>query len=247
MHAIRSAALIIAAVLQIVFAIAPSLVGIEGSIGETAERNRTILVPAGYAFSIWLILYIGGIYVALWHAFRPRNPVVHRAGWLAILAFSGNAVWALHQPVFGPGLMSFVILECILVFAIWAGAAGRAELEPSASNRTAYGFLLALGGWITVASPAGLSLAFGQAGMWPLFGDEQAAALIILGIWALIALALAFRLAALAYIIPIVWGLYAVIVMNQERPTLTMTITGLCLVFPIVTLAGKWARRPAAA
>ncbi|MEM1381440.1 MAG: hypothetical protein AAGH41_12530 [Pseudomonadota bacterium] len=247
MHIVRSVLLVAAALLQIAASSFPALFGVEGSIGETAEQFRTILVPKGYAFAIWLPLFIGGIYVALWHAFRPNNPVAHRVGSLAILAFLGNAAWALDQPTIGPGLVNFLILEWVLVFAVWSGAAGRAELEPTNANRVAYGFMLALGGWITVASPAGLSAALQKTGMWPLFGNETDGALLIVCIWGAIAFLLALRLAAFAYTGPILWGLFAVVVVNEGRASLTTSILIAALLIVGATVVGKWLRSPSAA
>jgi len=239
MHWVRSGLLIVAAITQIVFALAPQLVGIEGSIGETADRNRTLLVPAGIAFSIWLPLYAGGIYVALWHALRPRNAAVARVGLLAFLAFAGNSVWALHQPVFGPDLVSFLILEFILVAAVLAGHAGRADPNPTAANRFAYGCLMALGGWITVASPAGLSLAFGQADMWPLFDDPLVGATIILTVWTLLAAAIAYSVHSFAYLAPILWGLFWVGQANQDKAQLLLGLIAAATLLLIVTAIGK--------
>ncbi|NRA30296.1 MAG: hypothetical protein HRU11_08530 [Parvularculaceae bacterium] len=245
MQWVRSGLLIIVAVTQVLFALAPGLVGIEGSIGDMANANRTILVPAGMAFSIWLFLYIGGVYVALWHLIRPGKPWVARVGFLAFLAFAGNSVWALHQPVFGPDLVSFLILEFILVAAVLAGVAGRQDPEPTTMNRVAYGCLLALGGWITVASPGGLSLAFGQAGMWPLFDDALAGASIILTVWALLAAAVAYSVHSYAYLVPVLWGLFWVGQVNQDKPQLLLALIAAATFLLLVTVVSK-ARLPKA-
>ncbi|MEM1409893.1 MAG: hypothetical protein AAGG79_04005, partial [Pseudomonadota bacterium] len=218
MHMIRSTALLAAAVAQALFALRPDLVGIEGSIGETARSNSTLLIPSGFAFSIWGLLYFGGVYVALWHAMRPERAHVARVGLWALLAFSGNAAWALHQPTYGPGFVSFMLLEFILVCSLLAGYIGqRSDPAPSRGDAAAYDFLLALAGWITVASPAGLSVALVQVGLWPLFGNPVVAALVILAVWAPIAAAIALRLGAFSYLLPILWGLFWVGIANQEE------------------------------
>lgn len=236
MHVLRSLVLIAAAVAQIVCALAPGLFGIDGSIGDTAERARTALVPAGYAFSIWALLYAGGIYVAGWHLLRPRSNLAATVGLFAALAFTGDAVWALHQPAFGPGLVSFLLLQPILVFAYLAGWRSAQSPAPGPADRVAGAILWALSGWITVASAAGLSLALKLGGLWPLVGDEAQSASVLLLLWAPLALILAFRARAIAFAAPIAWGLHAIAVRNPETGALPLVIAAVVIG---AALAGK--------
>lgn len=233
---VRSAILIFFAVLQIVAALRPEFFGIEGTIGATAERNSTNVVPAGYAFAIWSILFAGGLYVATWHAARPASPLRRRLGWFAAAAFAGNAVWALHQPVFGPGLVSALLLVPILAFAYLAAWQGRRDPSATAWDRAAYASLWALAGWLTAALAAGLSVALLRGGLWPFVGSSQQSAYALLLAWAPLAVLLTYRSGAVAFALAIAWGLAGI---GVRSPELSLFTGVLALAVIGASFAGK--------
>ena len=227
------------AVLQMVAGFAPGLFGVTNGVGEMVEPYRTPLVPAGWAFAIWLFIYIGCLVFALFHLVNRQKQGLAVVGWLAALAFLGNWVWVLHQPTFGPGWASFLGLEVILLLAL-AAAWTSGRVAPGGLFQTlALGGLWALAGWITVASPAGLSLAMVFEGGWDLGARPTDAVFpIVLG-WLPMAWGLTWIARRFFYAVPIMWGLFGVAMANQGEQAFVFGILALASSFAGLTLIAK--------
>ncbi|MEM9810103.1 MAG: hypothetical protein AAF788_02655, partial [Pseudomonadota bacterium] len=213
------------------------------SIGSTARQYETLLVPVGYAFAIWLPLFGGALLFALWMTFSPRNrePEVAKVGWLAIVAFFANTVWAIHQPLMGPGFLSFAVLEVILLFSFLSAKASWGIPDLQMGDRIACAPLFALMGWLFVASPAGLTVALRFMGMQPLGGTERIEALIVLGVWLLIAAALSWSIRSWVFAGTVIWGLVGVAMANRSdgEPLLAQAAIASVGVVVIATLISK--------
>ena len=160
-------------------------------------------------------------------------------GWLAAFAFLGNAVWVLHQPTYGPGLASFMGLEVLAVLAILAAFLTR-RVEPSGLfQKLSFGGLWALAGWLTVASPAGLSLALVFSFGWDLGPMPTDAVLPIVVGWLPIAWGLTWFARRWFFIAPIIWGLYGVAMANTGEPQFFWGILALATSFVGLTLVAK--------
>jgi hypothetical protein len=124
------------AILQILIPLLPS-VGIGIDIGDRSDSVRTLITPAGWAFSIWGALYTGSAAFAIYQALPScaNNPLVSEVRWPAAGAFLGNALWAAYVQSFSLSLISVAIivvtLVCLLLvfrrFAGWAEGFSRAE------------------------------------------------------------------------------------------------------------------------
>lgn len=239
MHAVRSLLLIAAALAQILASTAPGLFGIETSFGDAVAPFSTPLVPAGWAFSIWGLLFILSLVFVAWHAASRGNPAAARAGWLALIAYTGNAGFALYQPQFGPDLLSFAVLELVLLTAFLAALAGRAGAEAAAFHKVAAGALFALAGWVTVASPAGLSVALNMAGLFDVEGTASPGIRAVLFGWAPAALVFAWIARSWAYVVPIGWGIVGVAARNSADPVFALGILALGTAFFGVTAMAR--------
>ncbi|RYD48298.1 MAG: hypothetical protein EOP60_15950 [Sphingomonadales bacterium] len=148
------------ALLQILTPVLPSL-GIGEPIGDRSDSVRSLITPAGWAFSIWGALYTGSLVFALFQALPGQrdNPLLARLRWPAAGAFFGNALWALYTQTFGLSAISSVIilftLACLLVifrtFAIWPTPFAASERWCAVLP------LSALASWLTAASIVNIS------------------------------------------------------------------------------------------
>jgi hypothetical protein len=215
--ALRAGAVVLAAVAQIVGS--PLGTAIAGrSVGEVSDESRSLITPAGYAFSIWGPIFALALAWAVYQALPgQRDRAVHRAtGWPLAAAFAGNAVWELLFPLVGDRAP---VLPAVLLFAIVAAAAtawarlqdmpltGLPRLLPAAVT----GLLL---GWVTLASAvqvatAGVALGAPAQGtaaqMWAVVALAAVAALGTALVWVA-------RVAAGPFALAVVWGLLAVAV-----------------------------------
>lgn len=150
------------AVLQILTPTLP-LLGIGQQIGSQSDAVRTLITPAGWAFSIWGPLYAGSLVFAVYQALPAQrdNRLIDRVRWPAAGAFGGNAAWALYTQIFGLSAISVVIiaftLGCLLVayrrFADWPHVLSAGERWCAVLPLTA------LASWLTVATTVNIAAA----------------------------------------------------------------------------------------
>ena len=228
--ALRAGAVLLAAIAQI--AGSPLGAALAGrSVGEVSDATRSLITPAGYAFSIWGPIFAGALAWAVYQALPgQRHRPVHRAtGWPLAAAFAGNAVWELVFPLVGDRVP---VLPAVLLLAIVAAAAtawarvqampltGLPRLLPAAVT----GLLL---GWVTLASAvqvatAGVALgAPAQGAAAQVWAVVALAAVAVLGT-ALVGVA---RVAAGPFALAVVWGLVAVAV-NGGPGVVTVAAVG---------------------
>lgn len=240
---LRTILVVFLAVAQMVVGFFPGLLGASNDVGAMVEPYRTPLVPAGWAFAIWGLLYLGCLVFAAFHTINRHDPLVARVGWLAALSFLGTTLWVPHQLTYGPGWASFIGLEWILLTTLAAILAIRLDPRPGAFRGFAYGAIIALAGWITVASPAGLSLALVFESGWDLGEDRTGAVFPILLGWLPIAWGLTYFIRSWFYAVPIMWGLFGVAMANQSEQQFFIGVLALATSFAGLTLFAR-KRRP---
>lgn len=178
-------AVILFAVLQILTPMLPQL-GIGQPIGDQSDDSRTLITPAGWAFSIWGPLYAGSIVFAIYQALPAQrlNPLLAHIRWPAAGAFLGNAAWAAYTQTFDLNAISVVIilftLICLLSiyrgFALW---------EPPFSTGERWYAVLplsALASWLTAAAIVNIAASLRYHGLNA--GDAEplvAAAVVLVG------------------------------------------------------------------
>ena len=215
--ALRAGAVLLAAIAQI--AGSPLGAALAGrSVGEVSDGTRSLITPAGYAFSIWGPVFALALAWAVYQALPgQRDRAVHRAtGWPLAAAFAGNAGWELLFPLVGDRVP---VLPAVLLFAIVAAAAtawarlqampltGLARLLPAVVT----GLLL---GWVMLASAVQVASAGVALGAPAQGTAAQVWAVVALGAVAALgaALVLVARVAAGPFALAVVWGLVAVAV-----------------------------------
>lgn len=207
-------AVIACACLQILTPLLPEL-GIGRPIGSQSDAVRTLLTPAGWAFSIWGPLYAGSIGFALFQ-FMPaqrRNARLAPLRWPAAGAFLGNALWAAYTQGFGLSAVSAAIilwtLVCLLM--VYRRISSWEAMRTPAETWFVVVPLSALAAWLTAASIVNISASLRYHGMEasvataPLIG---AAVLLFGGVIA--ALAVARGKGNPAYALTFLWALAAI-------------------------------------
>lgn len=210
------------AVFAVVIGQAQILMGWGQSPAEFAADSDETLRVAGYAFSIWGLIYLG----LLVYAVRQAPPqtgeslLIHRFGWPSVAAFLGIGWWivaAAFDWEWATVALIFASLAVLLV-PLMANAGAIRSLGRRERDRWMVVWPLALlAGWLTVAAPVNLlTILTGNDALPTVFSPTAWALLAVVGV-ALVALGVTLRLRTLAYALPIAWGLLAVFVAEQER------------------------------
>ena len=163
--------------------------------------------PAGYAFSIWGLIYlwlIAGTAFGLWRR-RDEEDWAPARPWLTLSLLIG-AAWIPAANVSAPlaTVMIWAMLGTALMALFRVGDEDRIwQLSPVAIYA----------GWLTAASSVSIGLVLGGYGLLP----ETPAALVALVIALAVALTVQYRLhRAPEYGLTVIWALVAVILSNAQ-------------------------------
>ena len=193
---------------------------------EISDRFRVYVVPAGYVFAIWGLIYLGqvGVLVQTWRPSKLHDPLLRRIGLLPGLVGLLNGLWIVlwHYEVFAA---TVVVMIALLVTLIWLYRVAGFELTArwgsgvSRADRwlVQVPFSLYLG-WITVATIANVA-AVGKWANVSTFGmSPEFVAALVLAVGLLIAMAVMWRTYDATYGAVIVWAYAGILIKEATTP-----------------------------
>jgi hypothetical protein len=126
--------------------------------GGALNTDGSYLAPAGPAFSIWSIIYLGLIAYAIWQALpgQRANPRQRALGWLIALTMTLNGLW-LVAARFGTLFLTVVVIVLLLAALGWTFRVAVATREPRGGAADAVLIDGVTGlhlGWVTLATVA---------------------------------------------------------------------------------------------
>ncbi len=214
---LRAIVLLLAAIAQVLAGYLPILLEWQVTISDRSASLRTPLVPAGYAFSIWGLLFLWLLALAVWQTLRPQlsSLLLRSCGWWIALLFAIQTVWELYVPWQNLDWVSALLLLAALGIALGLAFVLRRSPPSSKAERWLLVYpIMALAGWLTAAFFANLSSTLLFAGPTWLSPTELAVDLALLALLFTLGASVALRLASYAYVLPLAWALVAVGVSN---------------------------------
>lgn len=205
--------------------------------GAISDRYSTQITPAGYAFSIWSLIYLGLLLFVIYQAL-PSNrekPLLVPIRMPFILNCAANCGWlvAWHYDL--------IPLSVVLMFTILGTLAYICVKLPGAQSvkdvllvRAPFNLYF---GWVTVAAIVNTSilLVYLGAEAESSFGSYSGAALILIA--AVIGVFVRFRLNAFSYAMAIAWGLTAIAV-KQSGDTPVVVAAAIAVI--VLLFAALW-------
>ena len=187
----------------------------------SADSDETLRV-AGYAFSIWGLIYLGLLAYAVRQAMRQTGEslLIQRLGWPSAAAFLGIGWWVVAA-AFDWETATVVLIFAslaVLLAPLLVNAGAIRALGRSDRDRWLVVWPLALlAGWLTVASPVNLlTVATGNDALPAMLSPTGWAVVAVAGV-VLVAVFVTWRLRMLGYALPISWGLLGVFAAEMER------------------------------
>lgn len=185
---------------------------VEDQQGGALNTDGSYLAPAGPAFSIWSVIYLGLIAYAIWQALpRQRtNPRQRALGWLIALTMTLNGLW-LVAARFGTLFLTVVVIVLLLAALGWTFHIAVTTREPrgGAVDSVLIDGVTGLHlGWVTLATVANTAawLTTIAPASWEKAAD--AIGIGVLVVVGLIGLAIAWRSAwRLTPALALAWGL----------------------------------------
>jgi len=193
------------------------------SISEISARYDNLLTPAGYAFGIWGLIYIGLLIFAfyqLWDIFRKNinTDFVLQIGWWFIIANLANAAWVVAFTNDQIGLS--VLLMLIIFFALFK-IVFNINMERWDAPVPIIAFIwwpISLYfGWINVALISNISAYLTSLGWDGAPLNETLWAIIILLLASVVFIAMVWTRNMREYANVGVWGIVAIAVKNWEN------------------------------
>ncbi len=196
--------------------------GPSSDTGAISDKYVNPVTPAGYAFSIWGLIYFASLALAVYQLLPSQTGrAVHRAtGWWIAAAFLCSTVWV---PIFGSGniwlsqVVILLLVACLVVVTVRLTRTGPAD-------NTAERLLLRLPvtiylGWVTLASFAGLGLTLRFFGMPDRAGWVTVLSVGLVLVAAALCTAVVSRETAVAgFAFTSCWALVAVAAATYETP-----------------------------
>ncbi len=211
---------------------------VEDQQGGALDTDGSYLAPAGPAFSIWSVIYLGLIAYAVWQAL-PRQRASERQrrmGWPIAVTMVLNGLW-LVAARFGTLFLTVVVIVLLLIALGWAFRTAVLTRDPrgGAVDSVLIDGVTGLHlGWVTLATVA--NTAAWLTTIVPPAWENAASAIgvAVLVVVALIGLAIAWRSDwRVAPALALAWGLSWLAV---ERLTGSPTSTPIAIVAIVVAL-----------
>lgn len=212
--------------------------GIAGqTTGEVSARYPTVITPAGYAFSIWLLIY-GGLVCFIVYSFTAKgrqDESVKSVGIYFLISCFFNMAWLLLWHLEAIVSSTFIIYALLLsVLVILLNIYYGGPLSKQAAQQTLSKWLVVVPfslyvSWLCVAALANTAVALTYSSWQPVSADVLAASLLIVVI--VLAYVLGFFFKSIAVMLVFVWALLAIAIeQRQQFWTLSLSIAAIIAV-----------------
>lgn len=199
--------------------------------GQVSNMYPTLFTPAGFAFSIWIVIYLLMFIFLEVQVFEKRHANTAKIGWYFVLSCLFNIGWlfAWHYRLIG---LSTVVMFLLLTSLVIANR--NLSQDGSRLAKAAFGIYL---GWICVAAIANVSIFLVSLG-WNGFGIPEPfwAALMILATIVLTGI-LVLHLKNPFIALSVIWGLTGIFLARLElHPVLAYFAVGGIIIVAATTI-----------
>jgi translocator protein len=207
---------------------------------EISDQFNVLVIPAGYVFSIWGLIYVFLGAFTTWQAL-PKNrqdPVLRSLGYLPALSGVLNATWIVlwQYEVFAltvPVIVAFLVTLIAIHLRLWA--------HRDALRGTTYWTIRApwsvYVGWLTVATIANTAQTLSWLGFDGFGIAPSLIAVVVLAVGLAIAATFVTRYRDVAYGLVIVWAYVGIAVEEQATPLVPVAALGFAAVVAVIAAA----------
>ena len=217
---------------------------VEESSGGRLSADATLIAPAGPAFSIWSVIYVGLLAYTVWQWLpgRASDPRARATGWWAAASMLLNAAWLLvTQQGWLWASVGVIVALALVLKVLVARLTARPERSGLAERLVLDGTFGLYLGWVAVATCANVAATLVDGGMAATGGTAEVTTLVVLAAVLGVATLYARRLGArLAVAAAIAWGVGWVAVgrLGDEPRSTVVGIAAIvvAVLVPVVTV-----------
>lgn len=210
--------------------------------GAVSDLYPNLFTPAGFAFSIWGLIYSGLLAFLIRILTTSDTALVGKLfPWFAINSFANMAwIFAWHHLQV---VTSLVLMLVLLISLVYLTTELRSSTRPSKDIRFFNAVFEIYLGWITVATVANFT-ALLVAFNWNTLGISEAHwMLIILPVIVVIAWVMYIKYTSVIYLLPIIWALYGIhekhLGVFQGQFSLVITAVKVCIAALLLSVVIK--------
>ena len=196
-----------------------------------SEKYPTFITPAGYAFSIWSLIYLGLIAFSIYQSLpsQTENPRFKNIRPLYILNCAANCLWIYlwhyDQILASLGAMFVILGTLALINANLRNAELFAETWLARIPFSLYF------GWITVATILNFTIALVFLGVNTSESNSTILSSVLIVIAVILGILIRFKLEIFAYPLAIAWALTAIAVKQSGKTPIVV-----CAAFGVIAL-----------
>lgn len=194
--------------------------------GELADQYPVWIQPAGYAFSIWTVIYIALAAFTAYQALpsQRENERLRRIGYLFALTCIANISWILlwHYEQVPLSLVAmFTLLGALIAIYVRLDPV-RQQLPAVERWIVALPFSLYFG-WITIASLVNVAVVVYDQNLSAWDASPVAWSIGLLALAGVVAAVIGLIRADVAFVLVVIWASIAIVVNNNGRPVVATT------------------------
>jgi len=194
------------------------------SMKTISDKYFNYFTPAGFAFSIWGIIYLGllgfVIYTGLNRKEKPsKSEILSKTGWWFVVSCLANASWVVAWLNDYIGL-SVIIMVVLLFSLVKIVINTRMELDghPFKDYLFVYWPFAIYTGWVTVALIANISAYLTKIN-WPGWGISDVSwAIVMIVVAGLVNIIMVYSRNLREFAVVGIWALFAISVSNKSNP-----------------------------
>jgi len=194
--------------------------------GEISDSFNLVFVPAGYVFSIWGLIYLAALGFVVFQALpsQQSNLRVAATGWWFALSCVANGLWIVfwHYGLYPLTLVAMLtLLASLIALYLRVNPSGARPADAPTRWLVQAPFSLYLG-WVCVATIANVSSLLVWLG-WEGGGLSPVAwAVIMIGVSAVLSLAMSLRHRDAVFTGVVVWALVGIWVKQAALPAVVV-------------------------
>jgi hypothetical protein len=211
-----------------------------------SDRFEVFFVPAGYAFAIWGLIYLGlgafTVYQAL--PSQRQNPALRKIGYWYVISSVANIAWLFlwHYEQFPWTLLAMGTILTSLIVIYQRLGTGRTSVAGAERWLVRIPFSVYMG-WISVATIANVTDVLDYVGWSGLGIQPEVWAVIMLGIATALALLMSLLRGDAAYILVFTWAFAAIAVKQAGTPLVANAAWAAAAVAFVLAILGPFLAR----